>query len=82
MYIRKQIIENQKKFRKEIIDSLKLEFKEAKKELADIKTEDKIIAELVANHGKATDIGGYYLPDDVKASKAMRPSATLNAIIG
>jgi isocitrate dehydrogenase len=44
--------------------------------------EDKIIAELVANHGKASDIGGYYLPDDAKASKAMRPSATLNAIIG
>jgi isocitrate dehydrogenase len=44
--------------------------------------EDKIIAELVANHGKASDIGGYYLPDDEKAQKAMRPSATLNAIIG
>ncbi len=44
--------------------------------------EDKIVAELVANHGKASDIGGYYLPDDAKASKAMRPSATLNAIIG
>jgi isocitrate dehydrogenase len=44
--------------------------------------EDKIVAELVANHGKASDIGGYYLPDDEKAQKAMRPSATLNAIIG
>ncbi len=45
MHIRKQIIENQKKFRKEIVDSLKLEFKEAKKELAEIKTEDKTIKE-------------------------------------
>lgn len=44
--------------------------------------EDKIVTELVANHGKASDIGGYYLPDDEKAQKAMRPSATLNAIIG
>ncbi|RXJ60228.1 NADP-dependent isocitrate dehydrogenase [Candidatus Marinarcus aquaticus] len=44
--------------------------------------EDKIVAELVAGHGKAADIGGYYLPDDAKASEAMRPSATLNSIIG
>jgi len=44
--------------------------------------EDKIIAELVAGHGKPSDIGGYYLPDDAKASAAMRPSATLNSIIG
>jgi isocitrate dehydrogenase len=27
------------------------------------------------------DIGGYYLPDDAKCAAAMRPSATLNAII-
>jgi isocitrate dehydrogenase len=27
------------------------------------------------------DVGGYYLPDHELASKAMRPSATLNAII-
>ena len=44
--------------------------------------EDKIIAELVAGHGQPSDIGGYYLPDDAKASAAMRPSATLNSIIG
>ena len=44
--------------------------------------EDKINAELVANHGKAVDIGGYYLPNDELASKAMRPSETLNSIIG
>lgn len=44
--------------------------------------EEKIVAELVAAHGNANDIGGYYLPDDVKAAEAMRPSATLNSIIG
>jgi isocitrate dehydrogenase len=27
------------------------------------------------------DVGGYYMPDDRKASAAMRPSATLNSII-
>ncbi len=44
--------------------------------------EEKINAELVANHGKAVDIGGYYLPNDELAAAAMRPSATLNSIIG
>lgn len=44
--------------------------------------EDKILSELVADHGKASDIGGYYLPDDAKATAAMRPSETLNSIIG
>ncbi len=44
--------------------------------------EEKIMAELVAAHGKDSDIGGYYLPDEAKANVALRPSATLNAIIG
>ena len=44
--------------------------------------EDTIITELLAIEGKAQDIGGYFHPDDAKAEKAMRPSATLNAIIG
>ncbi|MDD3856036.1 NADP-dependent isocitrate dehydrogenase [Sulfurimonas sp.] len=43
--------------------------------------EAKIMEELMAVEGKAQDIGGYYRPDDVKADKAMRPSATLNKII-
>ncbi|RUM63781.1 MAG: NADP-dependent isocitrate dehydrogenase [Sulfurimonas sp.] len=43
--------------------------------------EDTIMAELLAVEGKAQDIGGYFHPDDAKAEKAMRPSATLNAII-
>ena len=43
--------------------------------------EAKIMEELMAVEGKAQDIGGYYRPDDVKADKAMRPSAMLNKII-
>ncbi len=43
--------------------------------------EAKIVAELNAAQGKPVDIGGYFLPDTEKAAKAMRPSATLNAII-
>src|SRR5574341_948064 len=41
----------------------------------------KIDAELIAAQGKPVDLGGYYQPDDGKATKAMRPSATLNSII-
>ena len=43
--------------------------------------EDKINAELIGAQGKPQDIGGYYWPDKAKADAAMRPSATLNAII-
>lgn len=43
MHIRKQIIENQKTFRKEIIAALKIDFKATKKELAKIETQDKTI---------------------------------------
>ena len=38
-------------------------------------------AELNEVQGQPMDVGGYYMPDDELASKAMRPSATLNAII-
>ncbi|MGQ1911244.1 NADP-dependent isocitrate dehydrogenase [Marinifilum sp. RC60d5] len=49
---------------------------------ADMKAnEEKIVAELNAAQGSPMNIGGYYLPNDELASKAMRPSATLNAII-
>jgi len=41
----------------------------------------KIDKELLAAQAKPMDIGGYYDPDPVKTSKAMRPSATFNAII-
>ena len=43
--------------------------------------EAKILEELLAVEGNEQDIGGYYQPDDEKAQKAMRPSATLNGII-
>jgi isocitrate dehydrogenase len=45
------------------------------------KNEAKINGELTGAQGKPVDIGGYYLPDDAKASAVMRPSATLNAAI-
>ena len=43
--------------------------------------ETKINEELIGAQGKPQDIGGYYMPETVKTEKAMRPSATLNAII-
>ena len=43
--------------------------------------ETKIIEELLAAQGDSVDIGGYYIPDEGLAIKAMRPSATFNAII-
>jgi isocitrate dehydrogenase len=43
--------------------------------------EEKIMQELLATEGKPQNIGGYYRPDDAKATAAMRPSATLNSII-
>ncbi len=43
--------------------------------------EEKINAELLAAQGSPVDIGGYYKPDAAKTEAAMRPSATLNAII-
>ena len=43
--------------------------------------EDAINAELLAVQGQPMDIGGYYQPDAALAGRAMRPSATLNAII-
>ncbi len=43
--------------------------------------EATIIDELNAAQGSPVDIGGYYRPDPAKAAAAMRPSATLNAII-
>jgi isocitrate dehydrogenase len=43
--------------------------------------EATIAAELLAVQGKPADIGGYYQPNDAKAAAALRPSATLNAIL-
>jgi isocitrate dehydrogenase len=43
--------------------------------------ESAINKELIDCQGSKVDIGGYYKPDDAKAFKAMRPSATFNNII-
>ncbi|CUI00046.1 NADP-dependent isocitrate dehydrogenase [Leisingera aquaemixtae] len=44
--------------------------------------EEQIISELAAAQGGAVDIGGYYNPSAELKAKVMRPSQTLNAIIG
>jgi isocitrate dehydrogenase len=44
--------------------------------------EEKITGELAAVQGKPADTGGYYHPDDDKLASVMRPSATLNEIMG
>jgi len=60
-------------------EALKTIFTPVAKELKS--KEAQINAELIGAQGKPQDIGGYYHPDHAKASKAMRPSETLNAII-
>ena len=45
------------------------------------KNSDQINKELIETQGNAQDVGGYYLPDDELASKAMRSSNTFNQII-
>jgi isocitrate dehydrogenase len=59
--------------------ALKARFTPVSKALAE--GEQKINAELIGAQGKPVDLGGYYQPDPAKVSAAMRPSATLNAII-
>ncbi|AZQ44785.1 NADP-dependent isocitrate dehydrogenase [Nonlabens ponticola] len=46
------------------------------------KNQAQILEELIDVQGRPMDIGGYYMPDADKEEKAMRPSETLNAIIG
>lgn len=43
--------------------------------------EETIVGELAKVQGSPVDIGGYYHPEDAKASAVMRPSATLNEVI-
>jgi isocitrate dehydrogenase len=59
--------------------ALQEKFAKVAKDLGD--NAAKIDAELIAAQGKPVDMGGYYHPDKAKVEKAMRPSATLNAII-
>ena len=58
---------------------LKARFTKVAADLAE--NEAKINEELLAAQGAPVDIDGYYKPDTAKVSAAMRPSATLNAII-
>ena len=43
--------------------------------------EAKINEELIGAQGESQDVGGYYHPSSEKTYAAMRPSATLNAIV-
>ena len=61
-------------------EKLQTKFTTVAVELAD--NENKIVGELNAAQGEPVDIGGYFHTDDALVEKAMRPSATLNAIIG
>ena len=58
---------------------LKAKFEPVATQLA--KNERKIVDELNAAQGNAVDIGGYYHPDPELTAAAMRPSATLNALL-
>ena len=46
-----------------------------------LENETTILNELNRIQGDSVDVDGYYLPNPQKASEAMRPSSTLNAII-
>jgi len=60
-------------------ESLKSRFAKVAQDLKE--NEATINQELLDAQGAAMDIGGYYISDPEKTEKAMRPSATLNAII-
>ncbi|WP_170394999.1 NADP-dependent isocitrate dehydrogenase [Ruegeria arenilitoris] len=59
---------------------LAAEFAPIAKELTE--KEGQILGELAAAQGAPADLGGYYHTDPAKAAAVMRPSSTLNAIIG
>lgn len=58
---------------------LKAKFGKLAKAMAE--NEQTIMNEINATQGKPSDIGGYYLPVEEMANKALRPSETLNTII-
>jgi isocitrate dehydrogenase len=58
---------------------LKSRFEKIYKELS--ANEEKIVSDLITVQGKPVDIGGYYLPDDKKATEVMRPSELFNKIV-
>lgn len=45
------------------------------------KNEEVIVEELIAEQGKAVELGGYYLPNKELVSQVMRSSSTFNAVI-
>lgn len=59
---------------------LKAYFAPLAKKLAE--SEATILKEIAAHQGTAVDLGGYYHADPKKRAAAMRPSATLNSLIG
>ncbi|MFH4663451.1 NADP-dependent isocitrate dehydrogenase [Vibrio cidicii] len=59
---------------------LATEFAPIAKELAE--KEEQIVSELNRAQGVPGDLGGYYLFDESKTSALMRPSQTLNSVIG
>jgi isocitrate dehydrogenase len=59
---------------------LKDQFTEISEKLSN--SETKILQDLIDAQGKAVDINGYYFPNEDLTSKAMRPSTTLNEILG
>jgi len=60
--------------------SLKDEFSKIAMQLAE--NETKILKDLIDAQGKKVDINGYYYPSEDLTSEAMRPSETLNNIMG
>jgi isocitrate dehydrogenase len=58
---------------------LKAQFSTVSNEL--MANEAKISEELISCQGDANDIEGYYMPTPTLATKAMRPSETLNSIL-
>jgi isocitrate dehydrogenase len=60
-------------------EDLKKRFAKLAKELEH--NEDRINEEFIGAQGPPQDIGGYYHPDPEKTERAMRPSATFNAIL-
>ena len=59
---------------------LKTQFEKVAKDLKN--NESKIVAELNDIQGNAVEIGGYYMPQEILLDKAMRPSETLNTVLG
>ncbi|MFL3661399.1 MAG: NADP-dependent isocitrate dehydrogenase [Polaribacter sp.] len=59
--------------------TLKATFSKVSKDLKD--NETKIVAELADIQGNAHSIGGYYLPNEGMADKAMKPNITFNTIL-